>query len=109
MALHAGIAGAADAIEKDLISKYRSNNPIFGYNLDEGGKKPSISKLWEYDYIYQYRSRRQPIKLVLTKKELPLLSKQVQKWSTPITSIKSLINPWFNDLYVVILDRSSKK
>lgn len=92
---------AACEMERDLIKKYNSKNPEFGYNIDSGGKMPSIPKLWQYDYIYQYRCRFNIIKLIVEIYDLEKSKKQVNKWGDELLSVDKIDNPWGRKLFLL--------
>lgn len=77
----------ARRIEIKLIGDYRSANPQYGYNIDEGGRispLPYVWTTWAYDVYYQFRAKRRPFKVIVDVKDLKRFEKHVAKYDGEI-------------------------
>jgi len=98
-------AATACRIERDLISEYGSNDPTFGYNIDSGGRLPTLAKLWQYDHIRQYRGNRAVMKLVVPISESERCYAQIRDWDNMLIRTVNLQNDVFKDHLIVYVSR----
>lgn len=73
----------ASKMERNLIAKYKSNNPEFGYNMTEGGQNGKSEKLKEHS-----RKKRKPTKCNQTNVVYPSMTEASEATGICISNVR---------------------